>query len=59
VLAAIDAGTLAASRLDNLRKLERELAHLERTQDVHARREERKKWAAIHKSLRQHPKQRW
>jgi ribosome biogenesis GTPase len=59
VLAAIDAGTLDASRLDNLRKLERELAHLERKQDVHARREERKKWAAIHKSLRQHPKQRW
>ena len=52
---AIAAGTLPAERLDSFRKLEAELAHLERKQDKRLQSLEKKKWAALTKSYRSRP----
>lgn len=43
---------LAAARLLNYQKLERELAFIERKTDVRARAEEKQRWKAIHKEAR-------
>ena len=59
VRAAIAGGTLAGDRLDSFRKLAREAAHAERRVDIGARLEERRRWKAIHKSVRAHMKQRY
>ena len=47
VKAAIDDGTLAFARWASYKKLQRELAHLERRLDKRLRSEERKRWAKI------------
>ncbi len=47
---------LDAGRIGNYRKLQRELAYLERKVDARAAREERNRWKAIAKSVRNHPK---
>jgi len=47
VRAALENGTLDAGRLENYRKLQRELAHLERAQDLRAREAERQRWKQI------------
>jgi ribosome biogenesis GTPase len=53
VRAAVEEGRLDASRLDSFRKLQAELRALEIREDPFKRREERSRWKAIHKSLRQ------
>jgi ribosome biogenesis GTPase len=58
VRGALESGTLDAARWESYRKLGAELRHRQLEQDVHARNAERKKWKAIHKSLRNHPKYR-
>lgn len=52
VATAIDAGDLDADRLDNLHKLERELAAIERRRDPAAAREERARMRALNRSFR-------
>jgi ribosome biogenesis GTPase len=59
VLAATADGTLSGERLDSYRKLGREAAHVERRQNALARIEERRRWKAIHKSVRAHMRQRY
>jgi ribosome biogenesis GTPase len=59
VRAAIASGALAAERLDAFGKLERQAAAAVRRVDALARIEERRKWKAIHKSVRVHMKQRY
>ena len=54
VQAAITAGTLAVERLASYRKLEAELAHLERQKDQRLQLEQKAKWKAIHKAARKH-----
>jgi len=55
---AIRAGTLPAERLDSYRKLQRELARLERRRDVRLQSLERKKWRQFSKQQRRNPKTR-
>lgn len=50
-----DAG-LDESRLESYRKLKRELAFLERQNDAQLARETRKRWNALEKAMRRHPK---
>lgn len=52
VFAAVEQGQLPEDRLHSYQKLQRELAHLERRQDVFARAEERRRHRTIHKSFR-------
>ena len=52
VLAAVEDGRLSAERLENFRKLQRELRYLERRQDAAAQLAEKKRWKIIHKSMR-------
>lgn len=52
IQAALAAGTLTAERLESYRKLQKELHHLHLRQNDLARIQEKKKWKAIHKSLR-------
>ena len=56
VLEAVEAGGLAAERLENFRVLQRELQYLERKQDEGAERAERKKWKVIQKSYKKSKK---
>jgi ribosome biogenesis GTPase len=49
VQAALEAGTLAAERLENYHKLQQELHHLALRQDDLARRQEQKKWKKLTK----------
>jgi ribosome biogenesis GTPase len=56
VAAAVDEGRLAGERLESYRTLQRELDYLARKQDVAARLEEKRKWRAIHRSMRRMPK---
>ena len=53
VRAAAEEGRLDPARLDSFRKLQAELRALEIREDPLKRREERSRWKAIHKSLRQ------
>jgi ribosome biogenesis GTPase len=53
VRAAVGEGRLDPARLDSFRKLQAELRALEIREDPLKRREERSRWKAIHKSLRQ------
>jgi|SRR5215208_4480894 len=53
VKAAVEAGTLAADRLDSYLQLQAELAHLERQQDERALNEEKRRGRVGAKSLRQ------
>jgi ribosome biogenesis GTPase len=43
-------------RLESYHKLKREIAFLEKQTDIHLARETRKKWKAIEKDIRRHPK---
>jgi ribosome biogenesis GTPase len=56
VTAAVGDGTLAQDRLQRYRRLQRELAHVARQQDALLRREQARRWRAITRSLRDHPK---
>jgi ribosome biogenesis GTPase len=53
VRAAVEQGRLAAARLASFLKLQAELRAMEVREDPLKRREERSRWKAIHKSLRQ------
>ena len=55
VTAAVHTGMLPARRLASYRHLQRELAHLARKQDARLASEERRRWKAIGKSLRNQP----
>ena len=48
-------GALAPERLAAYRKLEKELAHLERQKDQRKALEQKARWKAIHKAQRKHP----
>jgi ribosome biogenesis GTPase len=55
VLEAVETGELEPGRLESYRKLQRELAHLARKQDIRLRQEQQRKWKQIHKSMRANP----
>ena len=61
VVAALEGGTLDASRFRSYRKLQRELRAIEVKADVRLQIEERRKWKLINKSVKQHMqvKRRW
>jgi ribosome biogenesis GTPase len=52
VKAALESGALVEARMEAYRKLEKELAHLERQQDQRKALEQKAKWKAIHKAQR-------
>ena len=54
VRAALADGTLSRDRLEAYRKLQREARRATMATDVHARRAERKKWTAVHRSVEVH-----
>ncbi len=58
VTAAIETGTLDANRLESYRKLQGELEHLNRKTDLNAQLEQKRRWKAIHRAVRHHPKHR-
>jgi ribosome biogenesis GTPase len=58
VLAAIEAGELAPERLESYRKLQRELAALERRSDPRAAAEVRRYWRQVNRDLRRAQKER-
>lgn len=58
VQGAIATGDLDPVRLVSYRKLQNELTYLERRQDERSSNNTKKRWKAIHKSMRHHPKQR-
>jgi ribosome biogenesis GTPase len=53
---AVRDAALDPARLRSYRKLQKELNHLELQTDIHRARELRKKWNAIEKDMRRHPK---
>jgi ribosome biogenesis GTPase / thiamine phosphate phosphatase len=53
---AVLEGEVDAERLDNFRKMKRELEYLERKTDKRLASETRARWKAIHKAMRHHPK---
>jgi len=53
---AVQEANLDPARLASYRKLQRELRHLELQTDLHRARQERKKWNAVEKEIRRHPK---
>jgi ribosome biogenesis GTPase len=53
---AITAAALDPARLANFKKMQKELAHLERKTNPRLAKETRAKWNAIEKSVRNHPK---
>lgn len=54
VVEALETGTLDPGRFASYRKLKRELRAIEVRADVRLQIEERRKWKAIHKSVKQH-----
>lgn len=58
VAAAVEQGALPSERLASFRSLEKELRHLALKQDQGLERAEKKKWKAIHKTMRTHYKNR-
>jgi ribosome biogenesis GTPase len=58
VRAALEDGSLAADRVESYQKLQRELAHAARKQDVLLRKEQQRRWKQIHMDLRRNPKPR-
>lgn len=59
VRAALEDGSLDADRWKSYQKLQREAAHQQRENDVHARRKERERWKRIAMHHRKHPKLRF
>jgi ribosome biogenesis GTPase len=53
---AVSQSTIDSERLQNFRKLQRELDYLERKADKRLMSESRARWKIIHKSMRNHPK---
>lgn len=53
---AVTAAALDPARLANFKKMQKELAHLERKANPRLAKETRAKWNAIEKSVRNHPK---
>jgi ribosome biogenesis GTPase len=53
---AIDKSEIDATRLENYRKLQRELSYLDRKLDKRLMSETRVRWKIIHKAMRHHPK---
>jgi ribosome biogenesis GTPase len=53
---AVTSATIDPARLANYRKMQKELAHLERKTNPRLAKETRAKWNAIEKSVRSHPK---
>jgi ribosome biogenesis GTPase len=58
VLAALESGQLDLDRWASYQKLTAELRHRAVEQDIHAKNAQKKKWKAIHKEMRHHPKYR-
>jgi ribosome biogenesis GTPase len=58
VLGAVEDGELEEARLASWRKLQKELAHIERRRELRADLEERQRWKAITKEFRRSPKRR-
>lgn len=58
VLAALESGELAAERMESYRKLVAEARSAAIRADARLASEERKRWAAIYRSLKDHPKYR-
>jgi ribosome biogenesis GTPase len=56
---AVRDAALDPERLRSYRKLQREVNYLELQTDIHRARETRKKWSAIEKEIRRHPKRRF
>lgn len=59
VLAALEKGEISSERYGHYKKLQKELAFLHRKQDQHAQLEEKRKWKAIHRSVRKQLKQKY
>jgi ribosome biogenesis GTPase len=53
---AVRGAGLDEDRVASYRKLQKELAYLERQADPHSARADRKKWNALEKNMRLHPK---
>ena len=53
---AVTAANLDPARLANYKKMQRELAHLDRKTDPRLAKDAKSKWKAIEKSVRSHPK---
>ncbi|HLJ88938.1 MAG TPA: ribosome small subunit-dependent GTPase A [Candidatus Angelobacter sp.] len=53
---AVQGSEIAPGRIANYRKMRREIAYLDRKSDARAAQEERRRWKAIEKSVRSHPK---
>jgi ribosome biogenesis GTPase / thiamine phosphate phosphatase len=58
IRSALESGSLQEDRLQSYRKLQRELAYVERQHDKRLESEERKKWAARSKAHKQSPMRR-
>ena len=58
VLAALSAGTLDPTRIENRRKLLREQEFLRRKMEPEARQEQKEQWKLIHRAVRQKCQQR-
>jgi len=56
---AITESAIDPARLDNYRKLQRELDYLDRKADKRLMSESRARWKVIHKAMRHHPKNQW
>ena len=56
--AVLEAG-MDEGRLENHRKLQRELDYLDRKADKRLMSESKARWKVIHKAIRKHPKERW
>jgi len=56
IVQALARGEIDEARWESFRKLGAELRHRQATQDVAASLAEKRKWKAIHKTLRSHPK---
>ena len=56
---AVEAAGVDEGRLENFRKLKRELDYLERKADKQLMSETKARWKVIHKAMRKNPKERW
>jgi ribosome biogenesis GTPase len=56
---AVESARIDPARLENYRKMGRELSWLERKTDPRLAKETRARWSAIEKSVRKHPKRNW
>jgi ribosome biogenesis GTPase len=59
VQSALERGAIDRARWRSYRKLEAELKHASLERDAHAKAAQKKRWKAIHRAMRHHPKYRW